>query len=169
MLLDELGFDDDLLRPLRVNYLQPLTRLLFPECGGGSLDSHKAFVVTYRIGQDEALDYHYDNAEVTINISLSAAFEEGSLYFGAMRTQKQQTAFTEYIHKKTFGLLHRGQHMHGALPITEGERYNLIMWMRSSQVRNQLCPMCNKKPELVKTVGRGDGFTCSDVDVCNLA
>lgn len=49
--------------------------------------------------------------------------------------------------------------MHGAHPITFGERYNLIIWMRSSSVRNKLCPMCDKPPELVPNMGYGDGFT----------
>lgn len=67
----------------------------------------------------------------------------------------------------SYGILHRGQHMHGALPITKGERCNLIIWMRSSRIRNSLCPMCNEKPKLVKTVGNGDGFTGAEtVQLC---
>ena len=50
-------------------------------------------------------------------------------------------------HTPTFGVLHRGQHLHGTEPIKSGERYNLIIWMRSSSKRNQLCPMCWQKPE----------------------
>ena len=65
----------------------------------------------------------------------------------------------QYSHVKGRGLLHRGQHMHGAREITEGERYNLIIWMRSSSVRNSLCPMCNRPPRLVTTEGCGEGFT----------
>ena len=58
-----MGFDDGLLTPLREHYLQPVTRILFPKEGGGNLDSHKAFVVTYKLGQDEDLSYHFDNAD----------------------------------------------------------------------------------------------------------
>ncbi|XP_048467180.1 2-oxoglutarate and iron-dependent oxygenase domain-containing protein 2 isoform X5 [Rhincodon typus] len=65
----------------------------------------------------------------------------------------------EIEHRVSYGLLHRGQHCHGALPISSGERWNLIIWMRSSPVRNELCPMCNRKPELVEASGFGDGFT----------
>lgn len=49
--------------------------------------------------------------------------------------------------------------MHGALPIQTGERINLIIWMRSSAVRNKLCPMYGAQPRLVPSVGTGDGFT----------
>ncbi|XP_035691918.1 2-oxoglutarate and iron-dependent oxygenase domain-containing protein 2-like [Branchiostoma floridae] len=169
ILLNELGFDEGFITPLRTDYLRPICRLLYPDWGGDALDSHKAFVVTYKLGEDLDLSYHYDNAEVTLNVSLGKDFEEGSLYFGNMRQVVQsQPSYREHKHRPTYGLLHRGQHKHGAMPIDEGERYNLIIWMRSSKVRNQLCPMCDQKPTLVRTVGFGDGFTkeTKTVDVC---
>ena len=59
--------------------------------------------------------------------------------------------------------------MHGALPIRTGERHNLIIWMRSSEVRNKLCPMCNREPRLAPvTSGYGDGFTSGpSVSICS--
>lgn len=66
---------------------------------------------------------------------------------------------SEVEHRLTEGLLHRGQHMHGALPISSGQRWNLIVWMRSSQRRNRLCPMCNRRPVLLEGEGFADGFT----------
>ena len=74
--------------PLRSNYLSPITRLLFPEHGGDSLDSHKPFTVHYKIGEDLDLSYHYDNAEVTLNVSLGKEFTGGELFFGDMRQVK---------------------------------------------------------------------------------
>ena len=68
----------------------------------------------------------------------------------------------ECEHTPTYGILHRGQHMHGALPIQTGHRYNLILWMRSSKIRNKLCPMCKQLPRLVPTQGAGAGFTSGD-------
>lgn len=67
--------------------------------------------------------------------------------------------YIEVEHVWGRGLLHRGGQIHGALPIASGERWNLIVWMRSSAVRNRLCPMCRRKPELVEAEGFGDGFT----------
>ncbi|XP_033646815.1 2-oxoglutarate and iron-dependent oxygenase domain-containing protein 2-like [Asterias rubens] len=160
VLLDDLGFGDQFVTPLIQEYLTPITKLLYPDCGGASLDSHKAFVVKYKLGEDLSLAYHYDNAEVTLNVSLGKEFSDGSLYFGDMRwVPPQETACTESTHKPTFALLHRGQHKHGALPIRSGERYNLIIWMRSSVVRNRCCPMCDEAPQLMETVGYGDGLT----------
>ncbi len=85
ILLNELGFDADFITPLRLKYLTPITTLLFADWGGDYLDSHKAFVVKYKEGEDLDLAYHYDNAEVTINVSLGREFTEGTLYFGDMR------------------------------------------------------------------------------------
>ncbi|CAM5101178.1 unnamed protein product [Natator depressus] len=176
VLLNELGLYEAFITPLREKYLQPITSLLYPDCGGGSLDSHKAFVVKYSLHEDLDLSSHYDNAEVTLNVSLGKEFTEGNLYFGDLRQAPTPVpTYVEIEHVISQGLLHRGGQIHGALPVTSGERWNLIIWMRSSAVRNQLCPMCNKKPELVDAEGFGDGFTRSPegdmpktVDLCSL-
>ncbi|XP_070820221.1 2-oxoglutarate and iron-dependent oxygenase domain-containing protein 2 [Chaetodon trifascialis] len=160
ILLNELGFDEGFITPLREHYLHPLTSLLFPDCGGRCLDSHKAFVVKYDMEEDLDLSYHYDNAEVTLNVSLGKDFTEGNLYFGDMKqVPLNETECSEVEHRVTEGLLHRGQHMHGALPISSGQRWNLIIWMRASQERNKLCPMCSRRPTLVEGEGFADGFT----------
>ncbi|XP_070760674.1 2-oxoglutarate and iron-dependent oxygenase domain-containing protein 2 isoform X3 [Enoplosus armatus] len=160
ILLNELGFDEGFITPLREYYLHPLTSLLYPDCGGRCLDSHKAFVVKYDMNEDLDLSYHYDNAEVTLNVSLGKDFTEGNLYFGDMRqVPLSETECTEVEHRVTEGVLHRGQHMHGALPISSGQRWNLIIWMRGSRERNKLCPMCNRRPTLVEGEGFADGFT----------
>ncbi|XP_049908047.1 2-oxoglutarate and iron-dependent oxygenase domain-containing protein 2 [Epinephelus moara] len=168
ILLNELGFDEGFITPLRELYLHPLTSLLYPDCGGRCLDSHKAFVVKYDMNEDLDLSYHYDNAEVTLNVSLGKDFTEGNLYFGDMRqVPLSETECSEVEHRVTEGLLHRGQHMHGALPISSGQRWNLIIWMRASQERNKLCPMCNRKPTLVEGEGFADGFTKTSEPLLN--
>ncbi|XP_067458041.1 2-oxoglutarate and iron-dependent oxygenase domain-containing protein 2 [Thunnus thynnus] len=168
ILLNELGFDEGFITPLRQQYLHPLTSLLYPDCGGRCLDSHKAFVVKYDINEDVDLSYHYDNAEVTLNVSLGNDFTEGNLYFGDMRqVPLSETECSEVEHRVTEGLLHRGQHMHGALPISSGQRWNLIIWMRASQERNSLCPMCNRRPMLVEGEGFADGFTKHSASLLN--
>lgn len=160
--------------PLRERYLSVITGHLFPEHGGATLDSHRAFVVSYGPEADCDLDLHYDNSEVTVNISLDDQFSGGELYIGRMFTDSQsvsQSSPSEYCacqHRLGCGLIHRGQQMHGALPLLSGVRHNLVIWMRSSVTRNQLCPMCQMKPDLVKVGGTGDGFSASDVDICCL-
>uniref|UniRef100_H2XLF5 Uncharacterized protein n=1 Tax=Ciona intestinalis TaxID=7719 RepID=H2XLF5_CIOIN len=48
------------------------------------------------------------------------------------------------------------------------ERHNIIIWMRSSSVRNKLCPMCDDEPQLVEQSGFGDGFTQDGPRFCAL-
>ncbi|KAL7986667.1 hypothetical protein Chor_012950 [Crotalus horridus] len=176
VLLNELGLDETFLTPLREKYLQPLTALLYPDWGGSCLDSHKAFVVKYALREDLDLHIHYDNAEVTLNVCLGKEFTEGSLYFAEFRQDaKPVPNYLEVEHVLFYGLFHRGGQLHGALPIASGERRNLIIWMRSSTVRNRLCPMCNRQPDLIEADGFGDGFTRilegsppGTTDVCSL-
>uniref|UniRef100_A0A6J0UJU5 2-oxoglutarate and iron-dependent oxygenase domain-containing protein 2 isoform X1 n=2 Tax=Pogona vitticeps TaxID=103695 RepID=A0A6J0UJU5_9SAUR len=176
VLLNELGMDEGFITPLREKYLQPLAAWLYPDCGGGCLDSHKAFVVKYALQEDLDLSSHYDNAEVTLNVSLGKEFTEGNLYFAEFRQDaKAVPKYIEVEHMPLYGLLHRGGQMHGALPIASGERWNLIIWMRASAIRNNLCPMCNREPQLVEAEGFGEGFTSSlqqgqpkTVDACSL-
>ncbi|KAK3514677.1 hypothetical protein QTP70_021762 [Hemibagrus guttatus] len=169
ILLNELGFDEDFIAPLRELYLKPISSLLYPDCGGKWLDSHKAFAVKYTLNEDLELSYHYDNAEVTLNVSLGKDFADGNLYFGDMRqVPLSETECVEVEHRVSEAVLHRGQHMHGALPITSGCRWNLVLWMRASRQRNRLCPMCNRAPRLQPSTGYGDGFTEEDTGLCVL-
>ncbi|XP_074154996.1 2-oxoglutarate and iron-dependent oxygenase domain-containing protein 2 isoform X2 [Sminthopsis crassicaudata] len=163
VLLHELGLDEPLVTPLREQYLQPITALLYPEFGGGHLDSHRAFVVKYSLDGDVDLSYHYDNAEITLNISLGKVFSEGNLVFGDYyEVPKDETRYLELPNMPTYGVLHRGGQLHGALPLDSGERWNLIIWMRASVIRNVMCPMCKKPPQLVEDEGYGDGFTLEE-------
>ncbi|XP_069816964.1 2-oxoglutarate and iron-dependent oxygenase domain-containing protein 2 [Dendropsophus ebraccatus] len=176
VLLNELGLDETFITPLREKYLRPLASMLYPDWGGGCLDSHKAFVVQYSVEKDVDLSGHYDNSEVTLNVSLGKEFTDGNLYFSDMKeVPSNERRYAEVEHTIGHGILHRGQQVHGALPITSGERWNLIIWMRASSIRNKQCPMCSKRPRLVETVGEGDGFTMTEqddgretVDVCTL-
>ncbi|ESO97781.1 hypothetical protein LOTGIDRAFT_228345 [Lottia gigantea] len=166
VLLNELGFDEHFMTLFREEYLQPISTVLYPEWTGLKLDSHKAFIVTYKEDEDLDLADHFDNSEVTINVSLGKEFTGSELCFKGMKSSNDDK-ITTYENKTGIGLLHRGQHIHCAAPLKTGERYNLIIWMRSSSVRNQCCPMCNDKPELIEADGFGDGFTADTINVCN--
>ena len=88
-MLAELGYSDKFFTPLVSEYLDPIARLLYPEFVGDKLDSHRAFVVCYAIGKDTDLSYHYDDAEVTLNVSLGKGFDAGELYIGGMKNVRQ--------------------------------------------------------------------------------
>eukprot|EP00794_Sanderia_malayensis_P014133 gene14133-15610_t len=168
IVLSELGYKEGLFDPLVADYLNPIASRLFPDEVGKGLDSHRTFIVSYAIGKDTDLSYHYDDAEVTLNVALGNQFEGGELYLSGMKSEVNWSDVCyKYCHRKTWGLIHRGQQMHGAMPIEEGQRYNLIIWMRASSVRNQICPMCNRKPDLVSTEADGAGFSMEPFELCS--
>ncbi|XP_065054766.1 2-oxoglutarate and iron-dependent oxygenase domain-containing protein 2-like isoform X2 [Rhopilema esculentum] len=167
ILLLEIGFKEYFFDPLVFNFLSPIAKILYPDWVGDGLDSHRPFIVGYQLGKDVDLSYHYDDAEITLNVSLGKEFNGGELYISGMKDELDWSSHCyKYEHRKTRGLLHRGQQMHGAMEIEDGERYNLVIWMRSSSVRNKCCPMCDRKPNLVEVEGEGAGFTVNNVDIC---
>ena len=86
VLLDELlNFDEGFVDVFRTEYIQPVVERLIPGYDRVGLDSQKAFTVSYREGEDVELSYHYDNAEVTLNVCLGSDFTDGELYFGDVK------------------------------------------------------------------------------------
>jgi len=138
--------------------------------GVAGLDSHRAFTVKYGPDIDQDLGFHYDNAEVTINIALNSSFEGSEIYFCGMFDENlsEMSCIPPIKHRKGWGILHRGRQFHGALPILSGFRENLIVWMRCSKIRNLRCPMCHKNPELIPASDFGDGFKIFGQSVCKI-
>jgi hypothetical protein len=137
VVLDEMGMYQWLDAVMR-NFVRPFAALLYAPWGGDSLDSHHGFVVQYKIGEDTKLDFHYDDSEVTLNVCLGRTFEGGSLFFrGLLHDPSTHNEELEFQHVRGRGLLHLGKHRHGANDIRSGERYNLILWCRSSSYREQ--------------------------------
>lgn len=143
-ILDDFGFEDAL-QQLMQRYLRPIAGVLFPDCGGGSLDSHHGFLVEYDAespGHDRALGFHVDDSEVTLNMCLGDEFTGGDLFMRGRRCDAHvQTGVApgeafRWEHRRGVGLLHQGRHRHGAHPIESGRRVNLILWMRSSSYRS---------------------------------
>uniref|UniRef100_A0A915KNI3 Fe2OG dioxygenase domain-containing protein n=1 Tax=Romanomermis culicivorax TaxID=13658 RepID=A0A915KNI3_ROMCU len=173
VLLDEMGMLP-LIDEVRKSYLNHLSKCLFPDVFDDTLDSHRAFTVAYTRDTEAELGFHYDNAEVTLNVALDDcnSFKGGQVYFCGMRNDPiESTSCCAVDHKLGYGILHRGQQLHGALPIEQGRRSNLIIWMRSSKTRAILCPMCNDKSrELIACPAGdyGDGFKKYQENVCNL-
>ena len=60
------------------------------------------------------------------------------------------SAYHEWTAGVGHAVLHLGQQVHAALPITEGERRNLVVWMRSTAWRQAHgCPMCGSTARLL--------------------
>lgn len=140
VVLSELGLEpamDDLV----YSWLAPITKHVFPEHAGESLDHQHAFVVEYAEGGDTDLGFHVDDSEVTLNACLGLAFEGAEVYFRGARCDAHRQAPPEDGESWQWqpapgrAILHAGAHRHGVHPLRSGRRVNLIVWARSSRLR----------------------------------
>ncbi|KAK9033539.1 hypothetical protein V6N11_049726 [Hibiscus sabdariffa] len=91
--------------------------------------------------RDVELGFHVDDSEVTLNVCLGKQFSGGDLFFRGVRcdkhvnTETQTVEILDYSHIPGHAVLHRGRHRHGARATTSGQRFNLLLWCRSSVYR----------------------------------
>ncbi|CAJ1356021.1 unnamed protein product [Effrenium voratum] len=160
VIMSELGFCEGLLDPLVFEYVNVMAgRLLSAFCE--TLDSYRAFTVLYEAKEasDKELATHYDNAEVTLNINIGGTWQGGNVVFYGLATANERPP-TEVVLRRGHGVFHAGLELHRATPISQGRRHNLILWCRSSGIRNDLCPMCFRQPSVVPTnTFHHEGFT----------
>ncbi|XP_025815779.1 uncharacterized PKHD-type hydroxylase At1g22950 isoform X1 [Panicum hallii] len=139
--LDDFGLEA-MLNQFMEQFVAPISRgFFYPEVGGGTLDSHHAFVVEYGKDRDVELGFHVDDSEVTLNVCLGKQFSGGELYFRGIRcenhvnSETQHEEMYDYTHIPGQAVLHHGRHRHGARAISSGLRINLLLWCRSSVFR----------------------------------
>lgn len=139
-ILDDFGFER-CLEQLLSQVLNVLSAVCFPYIGA-TLDHHHGFLVAYEMGKDETLSMHVDDSDVTMNICLGRKFTKGDLIFAGVRCNHHQRTThplpgesVSVQHKIGQACLHVGRHRHAATAIDSGERYNLILWGRSSKFR----------------------------------
>eukprot|EP00933_Yihiella_yeosuensis_P042628 TRINITY_DN37270_c0_g1_i1.p1 TRINITY_DN37270_c0_g1~~TRINITY_DN37270_c0_g1_i1.p1 ORF type:complete len:604 (-),score=104.76 TRINITY_DN37270_c0_g1_i1:283-1965(-) len=153
VILNEIGLGPLMDRIIMI-YLLPICKKLYPEYLVGGLDAHHSFIVDYGVGKDTSLGVHDDNSEVTVNIALSEDYSgaELVLYHRARVEHPQQLQKTPYRHRVGLGtmLLHPGEMLHEVLPLTEGERQGLIIWLRSDDFRRKSgCALCRRSDRLI--------------------
>ena len=95
-----------------------------------------AFTIRYQSEEDLYLREHSDASLVTMNINLNLPNETytgSDLYFVDPVAQQQQEEGREARHtvsmKPGMALIHRGLIRHAALPLRNGTRTNLILWL----------------------------------------
>ena len=81
------------------------------------IDFRDIFVVKYDSDKESFLSMHTDSNFLSFQILLNDDFEGGGTYFSDGITMKPE---------KGDLIIHSGQQIHGALPITKGKRYLLI-------------------------------------------
>lgn len=136
LILNNIGLERKIDQLLQL-YIQPVARIILKEATEGHrLDHHHSFIVEYKEGHDLSLDMHTDDSDVTLNINICDAFTGSGLSFcglygGVDRRQLNHV----YQHVKGRAVMHSGLHTHGADELATGERYNMIIWCRSSSYR----------------------------------
>eukprot|EP00322_Chrysochromulina_rotalis_P006850 CAMPEP_0115863934 /NCGR_PEP_ID=MMETSP0287-20121206/18941_1 /TAXON_ID=412157 /ORGANISM="Chrysochromulina rotalis, Strain UIO044" /LENGTH=263 /DNA_ID=CAMNT_0003318389 /DNA_START=6 /DNA_END=798 /DNA_ORIENTATION=+ len=120
---------------LQRRYVRALASALFP-VEGQHVDHHHTFMVQYKEAEDRGLDMHTDACDVTLNVCLGKDFMGAGLTFCGLRGGGAERQFS-YRHKHVKGraIMHAGHQRHGADDIISGERFNLIMWNKSSSFR----------------------------------
>ncbi|KAL6608008.1 hypothetical protein ACP70R_041071 [Stipagrostis hirtigluma subsp. patula] len=96
--LDDFGLEA-MLNQFMEQFVAPISKVFYPEVGGGTLDSHHAFVVEYGKDRDLELGFHVDDSEVTLNVCLGKQFSGGELYFRGIRCENHVNSETQHEEK----------------------------------------------------------------------
>ncbi len=127
---------EDLFDGLFSRILQPLANQYFASSGGEQLNSYYPFMVHYEKGSNEALDYHVDASNVTMNMCLSDEFSGSELNFAGERCREHINDIPQWYeqytcyHKVGHAIIHSGMHRHAVNPLRGGQRHNLLLWCR---------------------------------------
>jgi len=110
-------------------FVHPMGSLFFPEyvSEGDDTESY-AFTIRYKHGEDRSLGRHTDSSVFTLNLNLNRPEEPyggSTLYCLDSEGARHEVSF-----EPGMALLHLGKTRHAALPISEGERTNLVIWIR---------------------------------------
>jgi len=112
---------------LLAEYMRPIGRLLYPEYMNGSDDSQTfGFSIEYQPTTEQGIRMHSDSSALTLNINMNLPGEtwEGSNLLFPTEKEKHLVDFGPGV-----AVLHRGATLHAALPLTAGQRSNLVLWL----------------------------------------
>ena len=157
-ILSHLGFGD-LLKGL-CEFCAPLACDVYKKwIGAEELEEQYGFTVRYQRGQDLSLAEHFDTSNLTLNICLGRdGFTGGDLFFKGVRcteSAKSDVVAGHVGHTPGWCVLHLGGHKHGASPIGQGERINLIIWCTGELGTVRIVPRI-KKQKFLKLPGVDD-------------
>jgi hypothetical protein len=139
------------------DYIRPLGRHFYPSYihpdSNTDDDESYAFTIRYKAGEDVQLKEHTDASLYTININLNtdddvdnddngaSTYDGSRVYFVTEeeekdddddtdeRTRTRNTTTTTMAFAPGSAVLHLGQIRHGTMPLTKGERTNLVIWV----------------------------------------
>lgn len=120
-------------RQLMDKYMRPIARLLFPEVMGYDSQTF-GFSIQYQSDMDTSLRPHTDASAATMNINLNLPneeFEGSEVDFYNAETGKN----VQLVFEPGVAVIHRGNAMHAARPITKGERSNIVLWLYGDRMQ----------------------------------
>lgn len=120
------GFQD-FYQALMDRYMRPIARLLFPDITGYDTQTF-GFSIQWQPDTDTSLRAHTDASSVTLNVNLNLPGEDFSGSGVRFFDQKTQEV-SELTFAPGTALIHHGSVPHESMPITEGERSNLVLWL----------------------------------------
>lgn len=112
-------------------YMRPLGRLFYPDYIQRADDSQTfGFSIAWTASPDgdKNIQRHSDHSALTLNVNMnipSDNYEGSSLYFVDQRTGEEVPL--EFA--PGMAVMHRGAAPHASLPITQGERHNMVLWL----------------------------------------
>ncbi|GGB55153.1 2OG-Fe(II) oxygenase family protein [Shewanella inventionis] len=131
-------------REMLNTYMRPIARMLFPEIMGYDTQTF-GFSIHYQPNTDSSIRPHTDASAVTLNINLNLpdeAFTGSAVdFFDLASGQKHSLTF-----KPGTAMIHRGNVVHAAQPITSGERTNFVLWLYGD--RGQIPPQDAKRTDI---------------------
>ncbi|MBT3142858.1 2OG-Fe(II) oxygenase family protein [Falsiruegeria litorea] len=114
-------------RDLMNVYMRPISRLLFPDTIGYDTQTF-GFSIQWQADADTSLRAHTDASSVTLNLNLNLPGEDfsgsGVRFFDPKTRQVAELSFAPGT-----ALIHHGSVPHESMPITKGERSNIVLWL----------------------------------------
>lgn len=108
-------------------YMRPISRLLFPDIVGYDTQT-LGFSIQWQADADTSLRAHTDASSVTLNINLNLPGEEFS-GSGVRFFDRETRKVSELSFAPGTALIHHGSVAHESMPITQGERSNIVLWL----------------------------------------
>ncbi len=123
----------DFYQVLMSYYMRPIARLLFPGVTGYDSQTF-GFTIQYQSGMDTSLQPHTDASAATLNINMNLPDEPftGSQvdFYDRKKNKVERVVF-----EPGRALIHRGNVLHTAQPITSGTRSNMVLWLYGKQMQ----------------------------------
>lgn len=109
------------------SYMRPIARMLFPDITGYDTQTF-GFSIQWQPDTDTSLRAHTDASSVTLNVNLNLPGEDFS-GSGVRFFDRETRKVSELTFAPGTALIHHGSVPHESMPITQGERSNLILWL----------------------------------------